>query len=234
MNSAAITSTNTSSANYDNQNYEEGVRQANEALRDLMELVNTPGFEDHDGWKQKISNKNDVVYSKRYKMGKVFTMRTNFNFPLQQAFVEHWENFVDITQHNKNISSVKIVADLSSNTDIVYYAMNDISSIKGREFLMCRTFRRADNEIIEAARSFDLPGFEYNPQKIRGHIVLGGGRFRIHPKDSTKTIVDYVMCVDFKSPDIPKTIMDATLSMLIIQDAESIRKQIEKLKREAV
>lgn len=64
--------------------------------------------------------------------------------------------------------------------------------------------------------------------------MLGGGRFRIHPKDSTKTIVDYVMCVDFKSPDIPKAIMDATLSMLIIQDAESIRKQIEKLKREAV
>ncbi|VBB34783.1 unnamed protein product [Acanthocheilonema viteae] len=206
--------------------YEECIRHANDALRDLMELVNMPDFEDHDGWKQKISNKNDVVYSKRYKMGKVFTMR--------QAFVEHWENFVDIIHYNKNISSVKIVADLSSNTDIVYYAMNDISSIKGREFLMCRTFRRADNEIIEAARSIDLPDFEYNPQKIRGHIILGGGRFRIHPKDSTKTIVDYVMCVDFKIPDIPKVIMDTTLSMLIIQDAESIRKQIEKLKREAV
>ncbi|EFO19293.2 hypothetical protein LOAG_09204 [Loa loa] len=228
-----MTTTNTSSNNADNQKYEEGVRQANEALRDLMELVNMPDFEDHDGWKQKIAHKNDIVYSKRYKMGKIFTMRTIFNFPLQQAFVEHWENFVDISHSNKNISNVKIVADLSSNTDIVYYAINDISSIKGREFLMCRTFRRIDNEIIEAARSFDLPDFEYNPQKIRGHIILGGGRFRIHPKDSTKTIVDYVMCVDFKGPDIPKVIMDATLSMLIIQDAESIRKQIEKLRREA-
>ncbi|KAL3982945.1 START domain family protein [Acanthocheilonema viteae] len=233
MNSA-VTSRNISSGKHDLQKYEECIRHANDALRDLMELVNMPDFEDHDGWKQKISNKNDVVYSKRYKMGKVFTMRTVFNFPLQQAFVEHWENFVDIIHYNKNISSVKIVADLSSNTDIVYYAMNDISSIKGREFLMCRTFRRADNEIIEAARSIDLPDFEYNPQKIRGHIILGGGRFRIHPKDSTKTIVDYVMCVDFKIPDIPKVIMDTTLSMLIIQDAESIRKQIEKLKREAV
>lgn len=58
--------------------YEEGIRQANEALRDLMELVNMPDFEDHDGWKQKISNKSDVVYSKRYKMGKVFTMRVIF------------------------------------------------------------------------------------------------------------------------------------------------------------
>ncbi|MCP9265546.1 Protein F52F12.7 [Dirofilaria immitis] len=205
--------------------YAESVRQANEALRDLMELVNMPDFEDHDGWKQ----------NRQIKMI-LFIQNTVFNFPLQQAFVEHWENFVDIIHYNKNISSVKIIADLSSNTDIVYvnYAMNDISTIKGREFLMCRTFRRADNEIIEAARSIDLPGFEYNPQKIRGHIVLGGGRFRIHPKDSTKTIVDYVMCVDFKSPDVPKVIMDATLSMLIMQDAESIRQQIERLKREAV
>ncbi|KAM3725348.1 Steroidogenic acute regulatory-like protein [Dirofilaria immitis] len=231
---SATTYKNTFDNNPDKKKYAESVRQANEALRDLMELVNMPDFEDHDGWKQKSANKNDIVYTKRYKMGKVFTMRTVFNFPLQQAFVEHWENFVDIIHYNKNISSVKIIADLSSNTDIVYYAMNDISTIKGREFLMCRTFRRADNEIIEAARSIDLPGFEYNPQKIRGHIVLGGGRFRIHPKDSTKTIVDYVMCVDFKSPDVPKVIMDATLSMLIMQDAESIRQQIERLKREAV
>lgn len=49
-----------------------------------------------------------------------FIFQTIFNFPLQQAFVEHWENFVDITHYNKNISSVKIIADLSSNTDIVY------------------------------------------------------------------------------------------------------------------
>ncbi|VDM93452.1 unnamed protein product [Onchocerca ochengi] len=231
---SAITSANTSDGNRNNQKYEEGIRQANEALRDLMELVNMPDFEDHDGWKRKTSNKTDIVYAKHYKMGKVFTMRTVFNFPLQQAFVEHWENFVDIIHYNKNISSVKIIADLSSNTDIVYYAMNDISTIKGREFLMCRTFRRTDNEIIEAARSINLPDFESNPQKIRGQIILGGGRFRIHPKDSTKTVVDYVMCVDFKSPDIPNVIMDATLSMLIMQDAESIRRQIERLKREAV
>lgn len=58
--------------------FEESTRQANEALRDLMELVNMPEFEDHDGWKKKISLKNDVVYSKRYKLGKFFTMRASF------------------------------------------------------------------------------------------------------------------------------------------------------------
>lgn len=45
--------------------------------------------------------------------------------------------------------------------------MNDISSFKGRDFLMCRTHLRAGNEIVEAARSIDLPDFQFNPQKIR-------------------------------------------------------------------
>ncbi|VDN02014.1 unnamed protein product [Thelazia callipaeda] len=198
-----------------------------------MELVSMPDFEDREGWKQKISNKNDVVYSKRYTMGKVYTMRTVFDFPLQQVFAEHWENFVDIINFNKNISKVEMIADIPTNTNIVYYAMKDIATIKGREFLVCRTFRRVGDEIIEAARSFDCPDVMRNSQKIRGHLVLGGGRFRIFPRDSTKTIVDYVMCVDFKGPDIPKLVIDNTMCTLILQDAEFTRKHIEKLKHEA-
>lgn len=45
--------------------------------------------------------------------------------------------------------------------------MKDIATIKGREFLTCRTFRRVGDEIIEAARSFDLPDVQRNTLKIR-------------------------------------------------------------------
>ena len=41
------------------------------------------------------------------------------------------------------------------------------------------------------------------------------------------------MCVDFNGPDIPKMIMDATIGMFIMQDAQYTRRQIEKLKLEA-
>lgn len=61
-------------------------------------------------------------------------------------------------------------------------------------------------------------------------MVLAGGRFRMHPKESTKTVVDYVMCIDFKGPDIPKAIMDTTIGMFIIQDADYTRKQIDRVK----
>uniref|UniRef100_A0A8R1TUY0 START domain-containing protein n=1 Tax=Onchocerca volvulus TaxID=6282 RepID=A0A8R1TUY0_ONCVO len=216
------------------EKYAEGMRLANDALQDMLELVNMPDFENHEGWKQKSANKNDIVFSKYYALGKIFTMRTIFDFPLQPCFAEHWENFADITKYNKNISSVKIIDDLAPNMDVVYYAMKDFATIKGREFLMCRTFRSFGDEIIEAARSFDFMGAEHDPQKIRGHIILAGGRFRICPVDSAKTIVDYVMCVDFKEKNIPKIIIDATMSTLIMQDAEFTRKQIEKLKQEAV
>ncbi|VDM25664.1 unnamed protein product [Toxocara canis] len=212
--------------------YAEGLRKANEALRDLMELVSMPDFEQRDGWKRKNSNRSDIVFSKRYSMGKVFTMRTVFDFPLQQAFAEHWENFIDIIHYNKNISNVRVIAELSAHADVVYYAMKDFAVVKGREFLTCRTFRRIGDEIMEAARSFELPDIKRNPNKIRGDVVLAGGRFRMDPKDATKTIVDYVMCVDFKGPDIPKVIMDATIGMFIMQDADYTRKQIEKLKSE--
>ncbi|VDD97302.1 unnamed protein product [Enterobius vermicularis] len=199
----------------------------------MMELVNNPDFEDRDGWKRKNANGKDVVYSKRYAMGKVFTMRTEFDFPLQQAFAEHWENFTDIIHFNKNISDVKVIAELATNSDVVYYALKDVAVVKGREFLTCRTFKRIGNEIMEAARSFDLEDVPRNPLKIRGEVVLAGGRFRMHPKDCTRTVVDYVMCVDFNGPDIPKMIMDATIGMFIMQDAQYTRRQIEKLKLEA-
>lgn len=65
---------------------------------------------------------------------------------------------------------------------------------------------------------------------FRGNLILGGGRFRGCPNDSTKTIVDYVMCVDFKETKIPDITMDATIITLIMQDAEYTKKQILKLK----
>lgn len=47
------------------------------------------------------------------------------------------------------------------------YALKDVAVVKGREFLTCRTFKRIGNEIMEAARSFDLEDVPRNPLKIR-------------------------------------------------------------------
>lgn len=39
-----------------------------------------PDFENREGWKQKSANKNDIVFSKHYAIGKIFTMRVLFCF----------------------------------------------------------------------------------------------------------------------------------------------------------
>lgn len=67
----------------------------------------------------------------------------------------------------------------------------------------------------------------------RGKLLLGGGRFRVHPKDQQKTIVDYLICLDFNGPDLTKPVVESTLSKFILQDAEWAREQIEKAKAEA-
>lgn len=67
---------------------------------------------------------------------------------------------------------------------------------------------------------------------FRGKLLLGSGRFRIHPKDPQKTIVDYIICLDFNGPDLTKPVVESILSKLILQDAEYAREVIEKLKND--
>lgn len=65
------------------------------------------------------------------------------------------------------LGNKRIILELIFVEAILQYAMNDYANIRGREFLICRTFRRVGDEIIEAARSFDLPDVKPNPLKIR-------------------------------------------------------------------
>lgn len=58
------------------------MQRANDALEDMMQLVNMPDFENREGWSQKSANKNDIVFSKHYAIGKVFTMRVCFHFSI--------------------------------------------------------------------------------------------------------------------------------------------------------
>ncbi|VDN88016.1 unnamed protein product [Brugia pahangi] len=78
MDSLITSATNPNVTQSNAEKYAEGMRHANDALQDMMDLVNTPDFENREGWKQKSANKNDIVFSKHYEIGKVFTMRLNF------------------------------------------------------------------------------------------------------------------------------------------------------------
>uniref|UniRef100_A0A914R317 Uncharacterized protein n=1 Tax=Parascaris equorum TaxID=6256 RepID=A0A914R317_PAREQ len=63
-----------------------------------------------------------------------------------------------------------------------------------------------------------------------GNLILGGGRIRAHPSDPRKTIVDYVLCADLKGLDVSGEKADQTLIKFMIEDIESAKDQIEKIK----
>lgn len=56
--------------------------------------------------------------------------QTVFDFPLQQAFAEHWENFIDIIHYNKNISNVRVITELSSHADVVYVSVFNFYNLR--------------------------------------------------------------------------------------------------------
>uniref|UniRef100_F1LCV3 START domain-containing protein n=1 Tax=Ascaris suum TaxID=6253 RepID=F1LCV3_ASCSU len=210
------------------EKYEGALKAAGDAMNDVLHILSTPEFETMEGWKKKKENKSDVVYSRRFEFGKVFTLRIELDLPRQQLFDEHWDNFVETAKLNKNTSLAEKVAILSPHAEIIHYAMKDAGLVKGRDFITARIYRRVDDDIIEAARSFETDEVERYKKKIRGKLILGGGRFRVHPKDANKTIVDYLICLDFNGPDLTKPVVESTLSKFILQDAEWTREQVEK------
>lgn len=205
---------------------------AEEALNDVLSVLNTPEFETMEGWKKKKEKNNDTVFSKRFEFGKVFTLRIELDAPREQLFTEHWDHFVETANLNKNTSLAEKVAVLSPHVEIIHYAMKDAGLVKGRDFVTSRIYRRIDGDIIEAARSYDTDEVERYKKKIRGKLILGGGRFRVHPKDANKTLLDYLICLDFNGPDLTKPVVESTLSKFILQDADWAREEIERKKAE--
>uniref|UniRef100_A0A915PRD0 START domain-containing protein n=1 Tax=Setaria digitata TaxID=48799 RepID=A0A915PRD0_9BILA len=194
-------------------------------MSETLNVINAPEFETMEGWKLKSENKTDKIYSKRFAVGKVFTLRTTLDVPREELFLDHWNNFEQTAYKNKNTSLAEKIAILSP-----HYALKDFGLVKGRDFVTTRIYRRIDGDIIEAARSYDTEEVTRYKKKARGKLLLGGGRFRVHPEDPQKTIVDYIICLDMSAPDITKSVVEKLLSKFILEDAERVRQEIEKSK----
>ncbi|VDK73457.1 unnamed protein product [Onchocerca ochengi] len=209
----------------EHKKYEKALNDAAEAMNEILSIINTPEFETMEGWKLKKENKMDKVFAKRFAVGKIFTLRTTLDMPREQLFFEHWDNFVETAYKNKNTSLAEKIETLSP-----HYAMKNSGLIKGRDFVTTHIYRRINDDIIEAARSFHTDEVKQHKNKTRGNLLLGGGRFRIHPSDSQKTIVDYIICLDFGGSDLTKPVAESILSKLILQDVEYAHEEINKLK----
>ncbi|VBB26617.1 unnamed protein product [Acanthocheilonema viteae] len=210
--------------------YEKALNDAANAMIETLNVINTPEFETMEGWKLKNENKVDKIYAKRFAIGKIFTLRTTLDIPREKLFVEHWNNFEEAAYRNKNTSLAEKIVILTPHVEIIHYAMKDSGLMKGRDFVTTRIYRYINGDIIEAARSYDTDEVKRYKTKTRGNLLLGSGRFRIHPEDPQKTIVDYIICLDFNGPNLTKPAAESILSKFILQDAEHAREAVEELK----
>ncbi|KHN80108.1 Steroidogenic acute regulatory-like protein 1 [Toxocara canis] len=212
------------------QKYNDALYNAGKAMEDLMEICQCPQFETREGWEKRASRSNCIVYSKPFQFGTVFTLRAEFDFPLEQLFHEHWKNFDYAPQFSKNASFVKRIETLTPFVDVIHYGLSDEIGISARDFLAGRMHRRVGNELFVAVRSYEHEGFGEVENSIRGELILGGGRFRVSPSDARKTIVDYVLCADFKGTDSDDEKRDQALMKFMIEDVEGARKEIAHIK----
>uniref|UniRef100_A0A0R3RZT6 START domain-containing protein n=1 Tax=Elaeophora elaphi TaxID=1147741 RepID=A0A0R3RZT6_9BILA len=216
----------------EHEKFEKALNDAADAMNETLSVINTPEFETMEGWKLKNENKIDKIYAKRFAIGKIFTLRTTLDVPREVLFHEHWDNFEEVAYKNKNTSLAEKIAILTPHVEIIHYAMKDSGLVKGRDFVTTRIYRHIDGDIIEAARSYDTDEVKQHKKKTRGTLLLGSGRFRIHPKDPQKTIVDYIICLNFNGPDLTKPVVESVLSKLILQDAEYARETVEEMKNQ--
>lgn len=64
--------------------------------------------------------------------------------------------------------SPKFLLEFSSiNDSILQYAMKDSGLVKGRDFVTSRMYRRVDDVVLEAARSFETKEIERYKKKTR-------------------------------------------------------------------
>lgn len=77
--------------------YEGALKAAGDAMNDVLHILSTPEFETMEGWKKKKENKSDVVYSRRFEFGKVFTLRVS----CYRCLIWLYEHFIN-KQKTKN------------------------------------------------------------------------------------------------------------------------------------
>lgn len=207
----------------DNQYTQGFVHTANtfgEALR-LYDEVKNPKRE---GWKLKSEHKGDQCYNKRFPIGKIYTTKKVVNAPVDVVFENHWKNIEDTPTWNPTTDYTKRIATIGEYTDVIQYALSDVALLKGKEFVVCRMYRKVDNGYVVVASSFDTK-IPVVPKKNRAHVNVIAGYF-IGRSDGT-TSIEYIVSVELKDKLIPEAILSKSIADSLLKDANAAFKHVE-------
>uniref|UniRef100_A0A183EAH3 START domain-containing protein n=1 Tax=Gongylonema pulchrum TaxID=637853 RepID=A0A183EAH3_9BILA len=147
--------------------YADAFKNAEAAMRVLLEVCGSANFETKKDWNKVYEKNAEPVYVKKFDIGRVFALKIIYNIMLQDLFDEHWYDITTTPQWNPNFAYMERIECLTSHCDVLKYATRDIMFVKGREFLVCRLYRKIGTNIYVAARSFEMDEIPERRGKVR-------------------------------------------------------------------
>lgn len=198
----------------------------NEAMSRAEELFGSREFDSKTGWKLETENSQfeTTVYSKKDVEGKLFCLRAELPCPKDLYFNDFWHNFPNCAKWNPAVSFAKLLVKMGDQSDIAHYGNKDMFTVKARDFLIVRGFKKLDNgSYLTVGRSIHLPTVPEGKDYVRGEILLGAGRFSSKKENPNVTIVDYLLAIDLKGL-LPKVLVNTFMSKLMLNDVECNRK----------
>lgn len=209
-----------------NSQYGQGLRSTAHAFVEALKVFDDAKRADRKDWKLKAEHKGDKCFNKHFPIGKVYYLKKAYNLDMETLFTNHWKEIEKTPEWNSNVHSVKRLDTISEHADILHYTTSEVIVIKGRDFVVCRMWRKVGDSYVVAATSFDTD-VPVAPKKKRGWVNVCAGKFTPLPNDPSKCSIEYLVSVDLKDKLTPKAVQSSGIADMVIKDARNAFKYVE-------
>ncbi|KAK6046685.1 START domain protein [Cooperia oncophora] len=203
--------------------YGMGLRNTAHAFVEALEVFDDAKRADRKDWKEKAEHKGDKCFNKHFPIGKVYYLKKLYNVDAETMFKHHW-NRENAGMEWKCAECGTYCYDQRDGRYYSHYTTSDSIGIKGRDFVVCRMWRKVGDSYVVAATSFetDIP---VAAKKKRGWANVVAGKFAPLANDPSKCTIEYLVSVDLKDKVTPKAPL---IAETMIKDARYAFKIVEK------
>ncbi|VDM74791.1 unnamed protein product [Strongylus vulgaris] len=201
------------------KDYGVGLRNTAHAFVEALKVFDDAKRADRKDWKLKSEHKGDKCFNKHFPIGKVYYLKIE-NTP-------HW---------NSNVHSVDRLGTISEHADILHYTTSEVVVIKGRDFVVCRMWRKYTTSEVVVIKGRDFvvcrmwrkvgdsyvvcaTSFENDvpimAKKKRGWVNVCAGKFTPLASDPTKCTIEYIVSIDLRDKITPKALPHQRLSRFV-------------------